>query len=180
MKTGARMSAAPLREETYLPDEPVASVHDFMEAHETRRGTPIEARYFLSGSTPGDRVELPSSLYQILRQVVEALQQGLAVTVAPKTKTLTTQQAADLLGVSRPTVIRLLDDGKIPYERAGTHRRILLQDLIAYREQRRAAQYAALQSTAVDFEDEEDLEETLKGLREARRAVAAQRRKRSS
>ncbi len=100
------------------------------------------------------------------------------MTTAPK-KALTTQQIADLLAVSPLTVIRLLDDGKIPYERVGSHRRILLQDLLAYREQRRAAQYAALASTAVDLDDEEDLDATLKELREARKAVAAQRRKHS-
>jgi excisionase family DNA binding protein len=112
----------------------------------------------------------------VLRQVVEALQQGLAVTVAPQTQTLTTQQAADLLGVSRPTVIKLLDEGKIPFERTGTHRRILLRDLLAYREQRRADQYAMLEATSVDVDDEGDLDTTLQQLREARQAVAARRR----
>lgn len=175
------MSASAIRQKTYLPDTEgqVARVYDFLEAHEKAgRGRP-EPRYFLAGAAPADRVELPAEVYRALRQVVEALRQGLAVTVAPLTQTLTTQQAADLLGVSRPTVIKLLDEGKIPFERVGTHRRILLRDLLVYREQRRAEQYAALEATSVSLDEEGDVQATLKQLREARRVVASRRRRRS-
>ncbi|MCO6005417.1 helix-turn-helix domain-containing protein [Actinoallomurus purpureus] len=175
------MDAATLRQETYLPDArgQVAEIYDFLKAHEEAgRGRP-EPRYFLAGSAPGDRIELPAEIYRALRHVVEALQQGFAVTVAPLTQTLTTQQAADLLGVSRPTLVKLLDEGRIPFERAGTHRRILLRDVLTYREQRRASQYAALDATAIDIDDEEDLDTVLEQLREARHA-AAERRRRSS
>lgn len=172
------MSTAKLRQETYLPDPhgQVARIYDFLKAHEEAgRGRP-EPRYFLAGADRGDRIELPAELYRVLRHVVEALQQGLAVTVAPLTQTLTTQQAADLLGVSRPTLVKLLNEDKIPFERAGSHRRVLLRDLLTYREQRRAAQYAALEATAVDIDDEEDIETVLERLREARHAVAKRRR----
>ncbi|MEO3927355.1 helix-turn-helix domain-containing protein [Micromonosporaceae bacterium B7E4] len=172
------MSAAVLRQETYLPEasSEVAEVYDFLKAHEEAgRGRP-EPRYFLAGAVPGDQVELPSDVYRVLRQVVEALQQGLAVTVAPVTQTLTTQQAADLLGVSRPTVIKLLDQGKIPFARAGTHRRVLLRDLLAYRAQRRAEQYEALDATSVSLDDEDDLDTALQQLRTARQAIARRRR----
>lgn len=172
------MATGALREETYLPDgrEQFARVYDFVRAHEEAGLGPLKPRYFLAGSEPGDQVELPAELYGVLRQVVEALQQGLAVTVAPRTLTLTTQQAADLLGVSRPTVVKLLDDGKIPFERVGTHRRVLLPDLLAYRELRRAEQYAALEVTSVSIDDEEDLGATLEQLRVARRAIGRRRR----
>lgn len=172
------MAATALKEETYLPeaDGQLAQVHDFMQAHEQAGRGAVEPRYFLAGTTPADRVELPPELYAALRQVVDALQRGFAVTVAPRTLTLTTQQAADLLGVSRPTVVKLLDEGKVPFERVGTHRRVLLPDLLAYREQRRAEQYAALEATSVEIDDEEDLDVVLRRLREARRAVARRRR----
>ena len=112
----------------------------------------------------------------MLHQVVEAMQQGLAVTVVPQTMVLTTQQAADLLGVSRPTLIKLLDSDQIPYERIGTHRRIQLRDLLTYREQRRAAQYAALEATSAPIDDEEDAATVLADLREARKVIAQRRR----
>ncbi|SDY86075.1 DNA binding domain-containing protein, excisionase family [Modestobacter sp. DSM 44400] len=174
------MTAVPISQETYLPDtdSDVARLYDFLAAHEEAgRGTP-ELRYFLAGATPGEQVELPQETYRVLRQVIEAMHQGLAVTVVPQSKMLTSQQAADLLGVSRPTVIKLLDGGKIPFERTGTHRRILLRDVLAYRAQRRRDQYAALEAMAADTVEEGDPETVLEQLRTARRAVAARRRNR--
>ncbi|HEX6683570.1 MAG TPA: excisionase family DNA-binding protein [Candidatus Limnocylindrales bacterium] len=137
------MSQTAFSQETYLPGAagPVTRVRDFLVSHNA-------PRYFLEDQSRRDRVELPPEIYRALRLVVDALRQGLAVTVAPTGQTLTTQQAADLLGVSRPTVIKLLAGKKIPYERAGSHRRIMLRDLLAYREQRRAEQYAALEAAA--------------------------------
>ncbi|MGH3734180.1 MAG: helix-turn-helix domain-containing protein [Micromonosporaceae bacterium] len=174
-------ATAPLAQETYLPsDEGVAEVYDFIAAHEARGRGSVTPRYFLAGATAGDRVELPEEMYRLLRQVAEALQRGLAVTVAPVAKQITTQQAADLLGVSRPTVIKLLDEGKIAFERAGTHRRIRLKDLLEYRERRRSAQYAALEATSAAIEEEDDLETTLQRLRETKRVVSERRRSRMS
>jgi len=172
------MTSATVSQETYLPEtgDEVAAVHDFMRAHELRgRGRP-EPRYLLIGSELGEQVELPVAVYRVLRQVVEAMQHNMAVTVSPQARTLTTQQAADTLGVSRPTVIKLLDEQKIPYERVATHRRILLRDLLAYRERRRAAQYAALEATSVSFDDEEDVSTVLRDLQEARQEVARRRK----
>lgn len=170
-----------LHQETYLSEsgqtQQLAKVYDFLQAHEAAGRERPEISCYLSGNTPGDRVELPEELYRVLRQAVEALQNGLAVTVAPQSQTLTTQQAAELLAVSRPTLIRLLDEGKIPFERVGTHRRLTLQDLLEYRERRRAAQYAALEATTID--DEEDLDTALDRMRTAREEVAERRRGRS-
>jgi excisionase family DNA binding protein len=133
-------------------------------------------RYVLSGADSGEQVEIPAKVHQVLQQVVQAMRQGLAVTIVPQTMVLTTQQAADLLGVSRPTLIKLLDHGQIPYERIRTHRRIQLRDLLTYREQRRAAQYAALEATSAPIDDEEDAETVLASIRKSRKVIAQRRR----
>lgn len=63
-------------------------------------------------------------------------------------------------------MIKLLDEGQIPFERVGTHRRVRLPHLLAYRERRRAEQYAALEATAVSIDDEEDLDSVITRLRQ--------------
>ena len=164
-----------LRQETYLPEQDrggLAEVRDFLVAHEGAGSGEVAPRFLLVGSDPGEQVEIPASIHGLLRQVIEAMSQGLAVTVVPQVQKLTTQQAAELLGVSRPTLIRLLETERIPFERVGAHRRVMLRDALAYREQRRAEQYKVLEATSVDVDDEDDIETVLASLREARRQVA--------
>jgi len=172
------MATAGLAERTYLPSEAeeLADVHSFLEAHERARGAAVPPRYLLVGEGEGDQVELPESMYRLLVQVVEALSSGRAVTVAPHSTTLTTQQAADILGVSRPTVVRLIDAGELASQRPGTRRQVLLRDVLEYRERRRQRQYDMLAATAVDIDDEDDVAAVAAELREVRRAVAARRR----
>ena len=83
---------------------------------------------------------------------------------------------ADLLGVSRPTVVRLINDNVLPAERIGNRHRLLLDDVLAYRDERRKRQYDALSATAIDIDSDDDPETIRKQLREARRVVAARRR----
>lgn len=84
----------------------------------------------------GEEIELPQSLFLMLRQVVHQLLQGRAVTIVPLNKDLTTQEAADILNVSRPYLIKILEEGVIPYTKIGTHRRIRFVDLIGYKKYR--------------------------------------------
>jgi excisionase family DNA binding protein len=134
-------------------------------------------RYYLVGAAGDDPVELPEEVYQVLLHVVDAMRNGLSVTISPTSQTLTTQQAADLLGVSRPTLIKALDAGKLPYTRSGTHRRLALTDVLDYQERRRHEQYAAIEALSVDIDETTDIEQTLAELREARKSVAAKRRR---
>jgi excisionase family DNA binding protein len=121
-------------------------------------------------------------VYRVLLQVLEALEVGKAVTVAPQSQLFTTQQAADLLGVSRPTVVKLVDDGELPAETPGTRRRLIkLDDVLAFRARRREAQYRALLETSVDDYDLDESPETVaEDLRRVRAEVAARRRARGS
>lgn len=75
---------------------------------------------------------LTKELAQALLQVANGLSQGKAVLVAPCDMMLTTQDAADMLGMSRPTFVKLLESGKIPYTKVGRHRRVRLDDLQEY------------------------------------------------
>jgi excisionase family DNA binding protein len=164
---------------TFLPDHPeeLAPVVGFLAAHERRRGTASSPGYALIGVDEHDRIELPAEVHEALRKVVLALHAGKAVTIAPQTMTLTTQQVADLLGVSRPTVVRLINDNTLPAERIGNRHRLLLDDVLSYREERRKRQYDALVATAIDIDSDDDPETIREHLREARRAVAAARRR---
>lgn len=76
--------------------------------------------------------------------VVTALSEGVAITVSPQYTVLTTGQAANLLRVSRPTLVRLLEVGEIPFDQPGRHRRIRLADLLAYQQRARWARAAGL------------------------------------
>jgi excisionase family DNA binding protein len=174
------MAATELAEQTYFPaataEDELAQVRSFLEAHERIRGAEVEPRFLLVGDGEGDQVELPEEIYRALLQVVVALSAGRAVSVAPRSKVMTTQQAADLLGVSRPTVVRLIDSGELPAQRPGTRRQVLLSDVLDYRRKRRKAQYAMLAATSVDLDEEDDPSEVAAQLRAVRKAVAARRR----
>jgi excisionase family DNA binding protein len=114
---------------------------------------------------------MPADVQKTLLHVVDALQRGAAVSATPQAGMLTTQQAADLLNVSRPTVVKLLDGKRIPFEMAGTHRRIRLADVMSFRDARRREQLEALAAISSLGVDEAELETTLASLRVARKAV---------
>jgi excisionase family DNA binding protein len=175
------MTAGALEQQTYLPDEPeqLATIASFLEAHQSRRGSAPEPAYFLTGAREGDQVEVPEGLHMVLLHVVEALMAGHAVTVAPQSSKLTTQQAADLLGVSRPTVVRLIDQGELPSERIGSRRKVLLRELLDYRERRRQRQYDAITATGVELDAEDDPTAVQEQLRAVRKQLANQRRGRT-
>jgi len=97
-----------------------------------------------SGSPPETAVPLPDEALHLLLRILSHLADGDAVTVVPVRAELTPQQAADVLNVSRPWLVKLLDDGVIPSRRVGTDRGVSLRELLAYRDERRAEQQAAM------------------------------------
>jgi len=103
----------------------------------------------------GARAPIPDELVELLRDAVSNLASGRAVTLTTRDSVLTTQAAANLLGVSRPTLVRLLDQHLIPYTQPQTHRRVLLADVLAYRARLRQQQSRALQEMADDVQQDE-------------------------
>lgn len=107
-------------------------------------------------SPEGKSTPLPGEVYEVLRDVVEAMSRGQAITVAPHDQTLTTQAAADLLGISRPTLVKLLERGEISYTQPGRHRRLRLVDVLSYRQRSHGAAQRALDEL-VEISEDADL-----------------------
>ena len=78
-------------------------------------------------------IELPAGAVTLLMDILDAMASGQGVTLIPEDAELTTMQAADILHVSRPFLIKLLDEGKIPYRKVGKHRRIRGEDVLNYK-----------------------------------------------
>ena len=124
----------------------------------------------------GQQVPLPKEVYHLLAEVVEAMREGKVITLVPHTQRLTTQEAADFLGVSRPTLVKLLEEGKIPYEQPGRHRRVLFTDVLAYREHQREERHAALEQMTRDASEAglyaDTAEDYAAALKRARKQLA--------
>lgn len=95
-------------------------------------------------------VSLPPNSLRLIAQVLGALSEGKTVTVVPAERELSTLEAAHLLNVSRPFLIKQMESKKLPYKLVGSHRRVTFEDLMAYRQQMKAGQMDALQRLADD------------------------------
>jgi len=84
----------------------------------------------------GEPLPIPATIVEMLYQAAETVARGESISVMPVATELTTQQAADLLNVSRQYLVRLIDDGRIPAHLTGTHRRVLAHDLMAFKQRR--------------------------------------------
>jgi excisionase family DNA binding protein len=98
-------------------------------------------------------VTLPADALRLLVEVLGHMANGSLVSVIPMHAELTTQQAAEFLNVSRPHVVRLLEDGKIPHRKVGTHRRIKLADVIEYKRHEAAMAKQALEELAAEAQE---------------------------
>ncbi len=96
----------------------------------------------------GYQMAIPKPVNDILLMILKNLQAGKAVSIVPEHQQLTTQRAANILGVSRPFLVRLVEDGAMPFHMVGSHRRIYLRDLLDYKRRRDAARHEAINSMA--------------------------------
>ena len=96
---------------------------------------------------------LPRKAIELLRDILAEMAQGNAITLMPVQAELTTQEAANMLNVSRPHLIKLLESGELPYFKVGTHRRVRLNDLLAYKARRSEDSEQALQALVDQAQD---------------------------
>jgi excisionase family DNA binding protein len=80
----------------------------------------------------GEYINIPKKAFSLLEAIITGMSEGKSITLIPSDSEVSTQQAADMLNVSRPHLVKLLESGKIPFKKVGSHRRILLEDLISY------------------------------------------------
>jgi excisionase family DNA binding protein len=107
----------------------------------------------LALSRGGAQVDVPRSVRDVLTRIADVLASGRGVAIVPVDRELTTTEAAGLLGVSRPTLIKLLETGQISYTRPNSSRRIPLDQVLAYRDRRSQARRAILDELTADAMD---------------------------
>ena len=146
---------------------------DFLESNEPIAATESElplaressrrlARYLKGGKplrvTPGrgkhaEEVVLPASAVRLLVRLLREMAAGNAVTLIPVHAELTTQQAADLLGVSRPFIVKQIKENKLPHRRIGTHRRVMFKDLMEFKRRIDSDRSRALEQLAAEAQN---------------------------
>lgn len=101
-----------------------------------------------------ERITLPISALKLLSDVLKAMSEGTPVSIVPIAAEVTTQKAAEILGCSRPYLVKILEEGAMPYTKVGRHRRIMYKDVIEYKNKMKAVQ----KQNIIDImqEDEED------------------------
>lgn len=174
------MNALRNRPHTTLPPQDLDAVLDVSRFLEQ-----LEGPAALVGPD-GQAVALPAQVSSVLSEVVRAMQQGKAISVAPVDQLLTTQEAADFLGISRPTLVKKLEDGSIAFERpsGGRHRRVRLVDLLQYRDRQRTERRKALRELTAEAQaagaydvDTADAADIAQILKNARKEVAEKARR---
>jgi len=141
-------TASPLT--SFVPSEDDARLAKETKQILTRRRlsttSPLDLRK--AGSDKGQAIKIPAPAAHLLVQILDEMSRGNAVKLIPVHAELTTQEVADLVNISRPTLIRLLDEGKIEFHKVGTHRRVPLKSALAYKRQIDAERKEALAELA--------------------------------
>jgi excisionase family DNA binding protein len=128
MATRIHETVTPTDADARLARESLSGIDQILEADRPNPRICIQ-----NDEASGPEIRLPVPAVRLLKDILAEMAQGHAVTLLPVHAELTTQQAADLLNVSRPYLIGLLEDGRIPFRLVGQHRRVRLDDLMAYK-----------------------------------------------
>src|SRR6188768_3974862 len=117
-----------------------------------RRKSPRTIRVQPEGAKEQNTVTVPTEAFELFLDILAQMANGNAVSIVPVHAELTTQQAADLLNVSRPFLVALLDDGKIPSRKVGSHRQVKAADLVAYQQRDEAERKKVLDELTAEAE----------------------------
>ncbi len=134
---------------------PPPAVNDIYDLREPTRQEAQQAQAAAQALSRGqlDLSQLPDIAWQHLSRILDETARGRALFVIPVETDLTTTQASEYLNVSRPYLVRLLREGRLPFHRIGTHRRLRLSDLRAYKERQTEESYAALAELQVQAQE---------------------------
>lgn len=127
----------PSKEDTVLAEQSSRSLSAYIDSARS-------ATFVIQEGKKQEQVEIPAQALRLLVNILTQMSEGNAVTIVPIHQELSTQEAANLLNVSRPYLVALLEAGKIPYRKVGKKRRILTKDLLEYKMKEDEARYKAL------------------------------------
>jgi excisionase family DNA binding protein len=112
-------------------DAAIARVSGQALSRYARTQSPLKLR--VTDAEQAEPIELPAGAVALLMDILEAMAAGRGLRLIPENAELTTVQAAEVLNVSRPYLIKLLEEGRIPFRKVGKHRRILMEDVMSYK-----------------------------------------------
>lgn len=135
-------AVAPNADESVMAREAGRRLATLLQAHATEGDNGVVSVSI--GGAGAEDVAIPAVAARLLVQVLGQIGAGHAITLLPLTAELSTQEAAEILNVSRPYLVRLLDERQIPSRKVGTHRRVLLHDVLAYKQQDDERRHAVL------------------------------------
>ncbi len=135
---------------TYLPDQEREELLKFAQVLNGINIAVDDPGQAMLVGPDGKQVPIPAELFQVLEEAANVLALGDGISILPYSAKLTTQEAADFLGMSRPTFVKILQSGAIPFEMAGRHRRVTLRDVVDYQERAQRELREALAELAKD------------------------------
>ena len=151
--TDSPETRSPTPADTELARESSRQLSRILGRYPARNGFPHFSLRIQTDNKPEGVVVIPSSVLRLLNDILAQMALGNAITLMPVHAELTTQQAADILNVSRPFLIGLIDDGKIVCRKVGTHRRIRFDDLMAYKQEIDQQRMRALEELAREAQE---------------------------